>query len=395
MKMNKFKILAILTVSGVLLSSCGSKSVEVESKEVEVLPEDIVELSADQFKVAGIEYGSIEQKTLSNTVKANGIITVSPQNLASVCAPLGGFIRNTDLVQGSPVRKGQTLAIIENPEFIELQQSYLEAKSKLEFAEGEYNRHKELFKDDVYSAQNVQEVTANYKSLKTQVNALAQKLELIGINSSALQEDNISRSISLSSPISGYIKTVNVNIGKFVAPTDVVFEVVNTDRLTLELTLFEKDINKVNPGQKLRFTLLSDSDIQYKAMVTHVGRSIDTDKTVKVYASIGENSGSIIPGMYINAWIETSSNPLAALPSQAIIQFDEKEYIFVFDKEKEENGKPFTEFKMVEVKKGLTDGGYTEVILPMGFDISKARVVVKGSYSLMAAKKNAGEMSCG
>ncbi len=117
--------------------------------------------------------------------------------MASVCAPLGGFIRNTDLVEGSQVRKGQTLAIIENPEFIELQQNYLEAKSKFEFAEGEYNRHKELFKDDVYSAQNVQEVTANYKSLKFQVNALAQKLELIGINPLNLQEDNISRSVSL------------------------------------------------------------------------------------------------------------------------------------------------------------------------------------------------------
>jgi cobalt-zinc-cadmium efflux system membrane fusion protein len=394
--MNKFKILAIVAIGGIILSACSGNPKEiVESKEVEVLPEDIVELSIDQFKVAGIVFGSCEQKTLSNTIKANGIITVSPQNLASVCAPLGGFIRNTDLVAGSPVRKGQTLAIIENPEFIELQQSYLEAKSKLEFAEGEYNRHKELFKDDVYSVQNVQEVTSNYKSLKTQVSALSQKLELIGINPSNLQEDNISRCISLCSPISGYIKTVNVNIGKFVSPTDVVFEVVNTDKLTIELTLFEKDINKVNPGQKLRFTILSDATNPLVANITHVGRSIDSDKTVKVYASIGENSGKVLPGMYVNAWIETSSNPVTTLPTQAIIQFDEKEYIFVFEKDKEENGKPFTEFKMVEVKKGITDGGFTEVILPQGFDIVKTRVVVNGSYTLMAAKKNAGEMSCG
>jgi cobalt-zinc-cadmium efflux system membrane fusion protein len=393
---NKFKTIAIIAIGGILIAACNSNPKgAAESKEVEVLPEDIVELSADQYKVAGIVFGSIEQKTLSNTIKANGVITVSPQNLASVCAPLGGFIRNTDLVQGSPVRKGQTLAIIENPEFIELQQSYLEAKSKLEFAEGEYNRHKELFKEDVYSAQNVQEVTSNYKSIKTQVNALAQKLELIGINPANLNEENISRSISLCSPISGYIKTVNVNIGKFVAPTDIVFEVVNTDKLTIELTLFEKDINKVNPGQKLRFTLLSDASMPFLATVTHVGRSIDIDKTVKVYASIAQNSSNVLPGMYVNAWIETSSNPVATLPSQAIVQFDEKEYIFVFDKDKEENGKPFTEFKMVEVKKGITDGGFTEVILPQGFDKLKTRVVVNGSYTLMAAKKNAGEMSCG
>jgi cobalt-zinc-cadmium efflux system membrane fusion protein len=217
---------------------------------------------------------------------------------------------------------------------------------------------------------------------------------MVGINPSKLQEDNISRNVSLPSPISGYVKVVNVNIGKFVAPTDVIFEIVNTDRLTIELTLFEKDINKVNIGQKLRFSMLN-GETQYSATITHVGRTIDVDKTVKVYASIGENSASILPGMYVNSWIETSSNPLAALPTEAIIQFDEKEYIFIFEKDKEENGKPFTEFKMVEIKKGLSDGGYTEVVLPKGFDLVNTKVVVKGAYNLMAAKKNAGEMSCG
>lgn len=389
-----FKI-AVITFISTFLFSCSGKQQAQESKEVEVLPEDIVELSIDQFKIAGVEYGKVEQKTLSNTIKASGLVTVSPQNLVSICAPFGGFIKNIDLVQGSPVRKGQALAVIENPEFIELQQNYLDAKSKLEFAEGEYNRHKELFKDDVYSKQNFQEVTSNYKSLKVQVNALGQKLALIGIDASGLQEDKISRSVSILSPISGFVKAVNENVGKYVAPTDVIFEVINTDKLTLELTLFEKDIFQVNIGQKLHFSIPNDEANHFDALITQVGRSIAADKTVKVYAAVNQPSDRILPGMFVRALIETTSNPVAALPSQSVVQFDEKYYIFIFEKDKEENGKPFTEFKMVEVGKGITDGGYTEVILPAGFDLINLRVVIKGAYNLLAAKKNAGEMSCG
>lgn len=386
-------IILITFISGIILSSCHSKPTEPE-KKTEILPENIVELSADQFKVAGIVYGQVEQRTLSNTIKANGLINVSPKNLASVCAPLGGFVKSTDLVQGSPVKKGQVLAMMENPAFIELQQNYLESRSRLEYAEGEYERHKELYKDDVYSIKNLQEVTANYKSLKTRVNALGQQLLLIGIEPANLQDENISRTVALTSPINGYVKSVNVNIGKFVSPTDVMFEIINASDLTLELTLYEKDINKVMVGQKLRFALPNDETTQNLAVVTQVGKSIAADKTVKVYASAGMPSGGLLPGMYVNAWIETTSNPVTALPSESVVQFEDKSYIFIFEKNKQENGKPFTEFRMVEVKCGVRDGAYTEIILPEGFDLKTMRVVVKGSYNLMAAKKNAGEMAC-
>ena len=98
--------------------------------------------------------------------------------------------------------------------------------------------------------------------------------------------------------------------------------------------------------------------------------------------------------MYVNAIIESTSNTVAALPSDAIVSFDDKDYIFVFDKDKEEDGKPFTEYRIIEVHKGVSDGGFTEIILPEGFDISTAKVVIKGAYNLLSAKKNAGEMAC-
>jgi cobalt-zinc-cadmium efflux system membrane fusion protein len=377
-----------------VLVSCnsGQKS-GAETKVEEVIPEDIVELRADQIKLANIETGNIEMRSLSGTLKVNGVVNVAPQNMATICAPMSGFVKSTTLMPGSAVGKGQILVVIENQEFVDIQQSFLEAKNKLEFAEAEYKRHSELYKEDVYSKQNVQQVTTEYKNLKAQVNALRQKLVLISINPDNLQEDNISRSISLVSPISGYVEAVNVNLGKYVTPTDVMFRIVNNDKLFLELTLFEKDANKVAKEQRIRFFINNETE-QHEAIISQTGQSVNADKTYKVFARVTGDCKSVLPGMYVNAIIETSGNKVTALPSDAVINFDDKDYIFVFDKNKEEAGKPFTEYRIIEVKKGVTDGGYTEIILPEGFNVQTAKVVIKGAYTLMSAKKNAGEMAC-
>src|SRR5665811_1000793 len=170
------------------------------------------------------------------------------------------FIKNTNLLPGNAVTRGQTLAVIENQDFVDIQQNYLEAKNKLVYAEAEYKRHSDLYKDDVYSEKNVQQVTVDYKNLKASVRSLEQKLLLIGINPDHLNEDNISNTVNLVSPIKGFLKAVNVNIGKFVSSTDVLFEIVNSDTLFLELTLFEKDADKVASGQKIKFFINNETE---------------------------------------------------------------------------------------------------------------------------------------
>jgi len=394
MTKNKFISSAIFSVLFIALISCnGGTKGAVETKEEEVIPEDIVELRGDQIKLANIETGTIETRSLSGTLKVSGTIAVAPQNLATVSMPLGGFVKSTSLMPGNTVRKGQTLAILENQEFVDIQQAYLEAKNKFEYSEAEYNRQSELYKNDVSSKKNMQQVTTDYKSLKTQVKALEQKLALIGIDPANLKEDDISSSVALLSPISGFVKAVNVNIGKFVVPSDVLFEIVNGDKLFLELTLFEKDADKVVTGQKIRFFINNETE-QHEAVIYQTGKSISADKTYKVYATVSGTCKNVLPGMYVNAIIEATNNKVTALPSDAIVSFDDKDYIFVFEKNKEEAGQPFTEYRIIEVQKGVSDGGYTEIKLPEGFDISTAKVVIKGAYNLLSAKKNAGEMAC-
>ncbi len=391
--MSKYKFnIAFFAAALLVLFSCNSPKTEEESEE-EHLGENIVELRDDQIKMAGIETGSVQLQSLSGLLKVNGNVTVAPQNIATVCIPLGGFVKNTSCMPGNSVTKGQTLAVIENQEFIDLQQNYLETKNKLAYAEAEYKRHSELYKDDVYSQKNLQQVSTEYNNLRAQMKGYEQKLEMVGIHPANLKVDNISRSVSLVSPISGVVKSVNVSIGKYVSTTDVLFEIINTDHLLLELTLFEKDADKVQKGQKIHFMINNESE-QHEAVVYQAAKSISEDNTYKVYATVSSLCKNIMPGMYVKADIETSTNELTALPDEAIVNFDDKDYIFVVERNKIENGKPFTEYKMVEIVKGVSNNKMTEVKLPLNFDINSTKVVLKGAYNLLSAMKNAGEMSC-
>lgn len=389
-KYNNMKYFSIFLLLALISCNSGKKT-EVVTEEV--IPENIVEMRADQIKLANIQTGALELRSMSGTIKVNGVVAVAPNSMATVSAPMGGYIKSSNLMPGKPVRKGQTLAVIENPAFIDLQQNYLEAKSKFEFAEADFKRQSDLYKSDAASQKTLQQVTSEYQILKAQMRAMEQKLRLIGIRASNLTADNITSTASIVSPISGFLKTVNVSIGKSVSPTDVLFELVNSDQLFLELTLYEKDANKVAIGQHLHF-LINDETEEHDATIYQTAKSINADKNYKVYATVNGTCKNLLPGTYVNAVIEVSGQKTTALPAEAIVSFEDKNYIFVFETDKVEDGKPFTEYRMVEVQKGVSERGFVEVILPADMDAKGLKVVVKGAYNLLSAKKNAGEMAC-
>ena len=383
----------MIIVSVLFAIGCNSKKDAGESQP-EVLPENTVEMNDAQIKTADITLGTVEDKLLSTSLKVNGLVSVTPQNLVSISAVMGGYIKSINLVQGSPVAKGQVVATLENSEFIELQQSYLEDKSKLEYAEADYTRQKELYKENVNSAKTYQLAMSEYKTLKTSVYALEQKLKLIGIDAAKLTETSITGIIYIVSPISGYIKSVSVNTGKYIDATDVIAEIVNTNNMMLELTVFEKDIAKVSIGQKISFNLPDNYKNMQTAVIYQVGKTINDDKTVKVYATIEGEIKNLLPGMYVNASIETKNDSVKALPANAVLTFEDKDFIFIYFDKKKEGEKLITLYKLIEVVKGVTEDGYTEVTLPKDFDLVKSKIVIKGAYNLLSAMKNAGDMAC-
>lgn len=392
---NLWRIAFIVVV--VTLLSCNGKEAAPAAKVEDEHHEDAsaVELTKAQFATAGITLGKIETRALSGTIQVNGMLDVPPQNLVSICAPLGGFLKSTDLLQGKPVKKGEAIAVVENTEYIQLQQDYLDFKSQLEFMEAEYKRQEELARENVNAQKTLQQAKSQYQSTLAKVNGLKAKLQIININPEKLSETgDVHRTITLYSPISGFVTEVNANIGMYVSPTDVMFRIVDTKHLHAELIVFEKDITKLKIGQKVRFTLANESQ-ERMATIYLIGREITEQRTVRIHCHLDQEDTDLLPGMYLTALVETGGNKVPSLPDESIVDFEGKKYIFVSAQEDDshEHTKGEEEghhFKMLEVKTGLRELGYTEVILSETLS-SEAEVVLKGAYDLLSKMKNSEE----
>ncbi|MBN8693107.1 MAG: efflux RND transporter periplasmic adaptor subunit [Bacteroidia bacterium] len=366
----------------VLISSCGSKSEEATKEEHHEEEASIVELTPEQVKIISLKLGKIEMKDLSGAIKVNGMLDVPPQNLVSISAPMGGFVKSTELLQGVKVTKGQAIVVMQHPDYIQMQQDFLETKSQLEYLELEYNRQKELSKDNVNSQKTLQQAKSQYESMLAKNAGLKSKLMMLGINGEKLTSQTMQNSITISSPISGYVTHVNVNIGMYVNPTDVMFKIVDTEHLHAELTVFEKDIPKIKLGQKVRFTLANETE-ERTATVYLIGREISTDRTVRIHCHLDKEDLDLLPGMYLKAYVEAGTQRLSALPNEAIVNFEGKDYVFVAEKEA-------NHFKMFEVTKGISELGYTEIVTKEGLN-NESLIVINGAYDILAKIKNSEE----
>lgn len=383
-----------LVLGTTLLESCTNPTLPLETIEHTAEEENSVVFTKAQFNTAGINFGQIEEKQISGTIKVNGLLDVPPQQLANVSVPLGGFLKNSELLQGTRVKKGQRIATIENIEFVQLQQDYLEAMNQLEYAKADFERQQELAKENVNAKKTLQFAKTNYYNWQAKSKGFQEKLKMLNINFSSLEAGNISSSIPIYAPISGYVTEVNVNIGKYVNPSDVLFEIVDTNHLHAELIVFEKDVPKLKIGQKVRFTLANEST-ERMATLFLIGRKITTNRTIRIHCHIDEEDTQLLPGMYLKAMVETGGAAVPALPDEAIIDFQGKKYIFISVQESHEANNNDAHdkelrFTMQEITVGNSELGYTEVVLPEEWNVEN-KVVVKGAYAILSKMKNSEE----
>jgi cobalt-zinc-cadmium efflux system membrane fusion protein len=377
-----------LAVLIVLLSlfSCGApkaeKEPEVKEEEGHHEASDLVSLSAEQYEVAGIKLGAIETKSLSATIKVNGVLDLPPKNLVSISSPLEGIVKSTEMLQGMRVKKGTVVATIQNTEFIQMQQDYLDYRSQLDFLKQELSRQEELSKENVNSKKALQKARSEFNSVSARFLGQKTRLSLLNVNFSALEKGTISRTFNLYAPITGYVTQVNTNIGAFAGTTDMLFKIADTEHLHAELTVFEKDVPKLRIGQKVKFTLANE-ETERMATVFLIGREISKERTVQIHCHLDKEDAQLIPGMYLKAYVENGSNKVKALPEQAIVEFEGKKYIFV----QQSKSDAAHVFKMTAVQTGVTENGYVAV----SSTDQDGNIVINGAYDLLSKVKNAEE----
>jgi membrane fusion protein, heavy metal efflux system len=404
MKRINYKIIAIC-IALACITACGNKQEKPAQKEEEHHDEESnVEFTQKQYETSALELGQVEMRNISGTIQANGMLDVPPQSKVTIAAPMGGFVKSTDLLQGTHVKQGQVVAVMQNTEYIQMQQDYLDFQSQLEYAKAEYNRQQELAKENINAQKTLQQSKSAYLSIDAKVKGIRAKLKMLNINVSGIEKGELHQTINLTSPITGFVTKVNVNIGAYVNPTDVMFEIVNTEHLHAELTIFEKDVPKLKIGQKVLFTLANENKPR-KATVHLIGREISKGRSVQIHCHLDDEDAQLIPGTYLRALVETNNNNVTAVPDEAIVNFEGKDYIFIqkdmrkaaaHEHKEEETNKVHEEseeiyiFQMIEITKGNSELGFSEITLPDQFDL-KNKIVIKGAYNLLAKMKNSEE----
>ncbi len=382
--MQKMKNILISILATTFLFACKSNSkTEPIAAEKAAAPnaENIVTLTESQIKNAGIATATMQEQNISSTLKVNGIIDVPPQNLVSISVPSGGYLKSTNLLEGMYITKGNILCTIEDKQFIQMQEDYLLAKAKIGYARAEYNRQRELNQSKASSDKVYQQAQADYNSLNVLLQTYAEKLKFAGINPNRVSTKNIAKSINIYSPINGYVAKVNVNSGKYVTPSDVLFEIINPSDIHLALNIFEKDINKLSIGQLLTAYTNANPDKKYNCKIILLGKDFTENRSTEIHCHFINYDKSLLPGMYMNAEINVESKQTNALPADAIVSYESKNFIFI------DNGNK--QYEITEVNTGNTANGYTQIV--SSGDYNNKKIVVKGAYSLLMKMKNTEE----
>jgi cobalt-zinc-cadmium efflux system membrane fusion protein len=318
---NKFNPLFLVLIM-LTTFSCSESSIQKEAITAGPSSKEIV-LSDLQFKTANLRIGPARKQAFKESIKARGILEAAPENKVSVNSYFSGYVKNTSLITGQKVRAGQLLFTLENPEYLVFQQEFLEAQSMLSYYKNDYDRQKALFVENVSSEKKFLQAKADYEVTAARYASLKQKLKLMHINTDNLRPENISSTLKVTAPINGVISAVSISRGQFISPNESALEIIDNRDLNLALTIYEKDLPKIELGQELSFELAQYPHKVFKAKVDLISPVIDLDKrSVIVHASLNKESmeENLSPGTYLEVAITKDSTTLLSLPREAIVQ---------------------------------------------------------------------------
>ncbi len=393
MKNKIYKILTVMVLT-IFVSACGNKENHNENdghshdeeEKTEVNEEhnesEEVMLSQQQFDALKMKIDTLALRNMSGYVEANGTLEVPPQNEAAITTVVGANVVSIEVIEGDKVNKGQVVAYLSHPNIIKLQTDYLNAYSNSELAKKNYERQQKLYDAGVGSGANFQKAEAEYQASKAMVNGLEAQLRILNVNTTSVRNGTIAQRIALRSPIEGFVQKVEVKTGQYVEPQTELFEIVNTHHVHADLMVFEKDVHKVQKGQRVNFTVQSIPDTELTAEIYSVSKTFeDNPKAVHVHAEIENKKGNLIPGMYIQGKIQVDNTQTKALPESAIIKEGERYYVFSVEKENDD-----WSFKPIEVVLGTKDGDWVSVQFTENIE-SNTKFAYNNAYYLNAEMK--------
>ncbi len=365
--------------------------------------EGTVTFSEAQLKAIDIQIGHIENKQLTSSLKANGILKVPNQNKATINSLYSGIVQKILVEPGYRVQKGQVIATIANPEFIQVQSAYLNTLSQVRKAEQEAERQRMLYEGNAGALKNLQAAETELRTLRNMKAMYEKQIRLMGVSPASVSDGNMISELSVRSPIAGTVSKIGVEIGAFVSTAALIAEVIDNSQLHLDLFVYEQDLAKLNDGQTIHFTLTNNPGREYDAQIFSMGNTFeDESKAVSIHAKVLGDKTGLIDGMSVTAVVSLDQATVKAVPNEAIVTDKGKDYIFVVAETEHAQDPPGAHahepetiqgsytFKKVLVARGTSDVGYTEITV-LGDLPEHARIVTKGAFFVIAKMNDTGE----
>lgn len=375
--MKRFTYIIYSSYLFLFLMNCGHSEKATNNVTSEDI-DDRIQISKIQFDENNMTLGTIEEQAFPVTISLNGMIDVPPENKAVVNSTMGGYIKTTMLLEGDEVKKGQALVTLENPEFVTLQQEYMEVKEQLNYLNAEFERQTTMLEENITSQKSFLKAESGYKTAMAKYNGLRKQLIMLNISPKSVENGNITSIITLYAPISGSITKVNVSKGTYVSPATAIMEIIDNSHIHLELSAFEKDIMKIKKGQTIVFKIPEASDETFLAEVHLVGTTIDNNRTIKVHGHPLDESNRFLTGMFVNADIIVDEKTTKVLSESTLVENENEFYVLVLD---EANDTTYF-FNQVKVNVGNTVNGVTELLENTNIKETD-KLLVNGAFNLI------------
>ncbi|MFZ9241744.1 MAG: efflux RND transporter periplasmic adaptor subunit [Sediminibacterium sp.] len=367
------------------LNACSSKEPKNSTTNIEnsTISSNLVQLDKDQIQQANLKMAVLDKGTASMEVHLNGKIDVPPTAVASVSIPMGGYVQDINLIPGNYVKKGSTIATIKDPQFVQLQEDYLSAKAKSVYLSQDMDRQKLLLQQDAVSKKTFQLLQSEFNTNAIALKGLAEKLKLINIDPSTLSIDKISSKVNLIAPISGYVSKVNINRGKYVAPTEVLLELIDPNDVHAAITIYEKDITLFKEGMKGKVVLANEPNKSFSVSVLAVSKNLDDDKSGLLHCHFASVPKNMLPGMFLTADFSVNNANTVIVPINAIQRFQGVDYIFI--------QQSANQFEAKQVTVGTINKTTAAILNPEATEWLGKNIVVENAYSLLGKLMNKSE----
>lgn len=380
--MKKSNALLYFTVLIFLLAACNGKEEKLPEKSTPAVPAEVtgITVSQAQFDASGMELGKMVNAVFPSVIRVNGHVDVPPKSKAVISAYYGGYVKGLNLLPGQRIRKGQLLFTLENPEFLQMQQDFLEASAQLKYLQADFERQKILASENIASQKNFLKAESDYKVQQARSEGLRKKLQLIGMDLERVEAGELISAVGVFAPISGSVSTIKASSGSYLQPSDVALEITNSDHLHLELDVFEKDVHLLREGQLIRFRLPGAPGKNLRAKVHLIGSLIESEaRVVRVHGHLENEAESrqLIPGMYIEAEIETAADSVLALPEEAIVSSEDAAFVLVQDRKSSDG----YHFERMPIQSGRTANGMVEIKTDQ--TLLQNPILVKGGFNLI------------